>query len=235
MPLPLDPHAFHRIVFFTGAGLSAESGLPTYRGKGGVWPRTDFRRYACQDAFERDPEQVWEFHLARRERMGAAQPSQAHAHIAHLARSHPCVTVVTQNIDGLHQRAGCTDVVELHGSIWRVRCPCTAVPRLDPQGPPGSRRCPGCAGWLRPDIVWFGDRLDESVWRAATRAIQACDLFVSIGTSAAVMPAAALPELARRVGATTLEINPEETPNSALYDLHLRQDATPGLRAALQP
>ena len=120
--MKIDPHVYGTIVFFTGAGMSAESGVPTYRGRGGIWHQYDWEEYACQEAFERDPEKVLSFHELRRTLILSCQPHEGHAAIAALQKRHPNVTVVTQNIDGMHQRAGAVNVIELHGSIWRVTC-----------------------------------------------------------------------------------------------------------------
>lgn len=214
-----------RVLFFTGAGMSVESGIPTYRGRGGVWREYNYEEYACQEAFEQDPDRVWEFHEKRRAAIGACEPNPGHRLIAGLEGGAPSVTVVTQNIDGLHQRAGSVDVLELHGCIWRVRCgPCgTVVPNTEI--PMETHRCE-CGAHLRPDIVWFGDPLNGEVITTAEEAIRGCDLLVSIGTSAVVFPAAQLPLLARAGGATLVEINPEETQLSHLFDVKLRGPAS---------
>jgi NAD-dependent deacetylase len=216
---------FERVVVFTGAGMSAESGVPTYRGAGGIWKSYDYRRYACQDAFDRDPEGVWEFHNYRRRLVGACAPNEGHRLIARAQASLPAMTVVTQNIDGLHQLAGAADVLELHGSLWRLRCEGCGGRTETRDAPLIDVRC-ACGAFWRPAITWFGDPLDDAVFSAAAEAIAACDLFVAIGTSAVVYPAAALPGLARRGGATMVEINPEETEASGLYSVHLRGTAT---------
>jgi len=221
---------FRRIVFFTGAGLSAESGIPTYRGEGGLWEQYDYREYACQRAFEKDPAKVWDFHDERRRFIAARDPNEGHRIIAETEGA----TVVTQNIDGLHQRAGSRDVLELHGSLWRVRCARCRTVSENLDAPIRSRRC-GCGTWLRPDIVWFGDMLDAETVRAAGEAIARCDLLVSIGTSGSVFPAAELPRLALSRGAMTVEINPEETPLSPLYAHCLRGSASDGLRRLAKP
>lgn len=222
---------FQRVVFFTGAGMSAESGVPTYRGAGGIWKQYDYQRYACQTAFERDPLAVWEFHNYRRELVARCEPNAGHGVIARAEQALPSVTVVTQNIDGLHQRAGAKNVVELHGSLWRVRCDRCKVREVSEDSPKAELRCARCGGYWRPDIVWFGDYLDASVIERAQQAMQGCDLLVSIGTSAVVYPAAALPEIARAAGALCVEVNPEETPASDLYEVHLRGRATEMLAA----
>jgi NAD-dependent deacetylase len=216
---------FHRIVFFTGAGLSAESGIPTYRGKGGLWHAYNWEDYACQEAFERDPEKVWDFHDTRRAAVAACAPNAGHLAIAAVQREHPATAVVTQNIDGLHQLAGATSVIELHGSLWRVRCDAEGTVRADRSVPIAPRRC-ACGEYLRPDIVWFGDALDPANLRGASAALEACDLLVSVGTSGVVYPAAELPRLAMKRGAVTVEVNLEDTPVSDLYQHRLRGKAS---------
>ena len=220
---------FERIVFFTGAGLSAESGIPTYRGRGGTWSQYNYEDYACQEAFDRDPEKVWDFHDERRKLIGAKEPNEAHRIIAELQRAHPATVIVTQNVDGLHQRAGASRVLELHGNMWRVRCGRCRTVTEKLEAPIGSRRC-ACGTHLRPDIVWFGDPLDMDTVRAAAEAIARCDLLVSVGTSGVVFPAADLPRLALSSGAVCVEVNPEETPLSALYTHCLRGKASEVLR-----
>lgn len=220
---PLNLDDFNRIVFFTGAGLSAESGIPTYRGAGGIWDQYDYREYACEAAFEADPEKVWEFHLKRRSFVRGCAPNQGHQLIADLAGSRPGVTVITQNIDGLHQRAGSAQVIELHGGLFRSRCPRdgkTIAAEVHDQ-----LRC-DCGTWLRPDIVWFGDSLDRAVIMAAMDAVESCDLLIAVGTSAMVYPAAGLPISARERGAYLVEINLEDTPLSGLYHRQLRGSAS---------
>ena len=216
---------FQRILFFTGAGLSAESGIPTYRGKGGMWTEYDYEDYACQRAFDRDPEKVWDFHDKRRAAVAACEPNDGHRIIADVQAARPGTGVVTQNIDGLHQRAGATDVVELHGSLWRVRCDREHVVREDKSIPMSPRRC-SCGAYFRPDIVWFEDALREETLRRAQELLLACDLLVTVGTSAVVYPAAELPRIAMKNGATTVEINLEDTPVSALYQHRLRGKAS---------
>ncbi|GAB6097497.1 NAD-dependent protein deacetylase [Desulfatiferula olefinivorans] len=221
---PLDPFSFKSIVFFTGAGMSQESGIPTYRGQGGVWDAYRYQDYACRDAFERDPERVIAFHEIRRKAIFSCSPHRGHTLIADLERRHPGVVVVTQNIDGMHQRAGSTRVVELHGSIFRVRCPVHGV--WDDVGEAYKQKtCETCGARLRPDIVWFGDMLDPSVIDRAIGLISTCDLFVGIGTSAVVWPAAGFPEHAAANKALTVEINPEPTGRSGMYDITLRDQA----------
>jgi NAD-dependent deacetylase len=214
-----DPSAYRRVLFFTGAGMSAESGVPTYRGKGGIWKEYDFEEFACQQAFERDPEKVLRFHELRRCSVLDCQPHEGHRVIA----SMPDALIVTQNIDGMHQRAGSQRVIELHGSLWRLRCDRCGTVREDYSREYETLQC-NCGRWLRPDITWFGDMLDESVMQKATDAISSCDLFISIGTSGTVWPAAGFPALARKVGAFCIEINPEPS-ESTRYDMVIREAA----------
>lgn len=217
---------FDRVVFFTGAGMSAESGVPTYRGAGGTWSQYPWEEVACQEAFERDPEKVWDFHDLRREKTGACAPHRGHHLVAEVQAEKPGTVIVTQNIDGMHQRAGATTVYELHGSMWRLRADGRCV--FNDEVPLSSRRAPSGAYW-RPDIVWFGDPLRPDVIRASLEAMTSCDLLISVGTSAVVFPAAELPIHAKRAGALLVEVNPEETPLSDAYDVHLRMPASQAL------
>ena len=220
---------FQHIVFFTGAGLSVESGIPTYRGEGGVWENYNYREYACQEAFEKDPKKVWDFHDKRRAMIKTCNPNPAHEIIATVQQQHPRTTIITQNIDGLHQRAGALNVIELHSSIWRLCCSESGKLEENFETPLKQRRC-GTISWWRPDIVWFGDPLREETIKAALNALQQCDLFLCIGTSAVVYPAAQMPQIAIENGAETIEINPEETPISALFDRRMRTSATLALK-----
>lgn len=221
---------FSRIVFFTGAGLSSESGIPTYRGSGGIWKEYNYEDYACQRAFERDPEKVWDFHDKRRAAVAACEPNDGHRLIAVIQRAKPGTTIITQNIDGLHARAGGVDVIELHGSLWRVRCDRERTIRDDTSVPIASRTCT-CGAYLRPDIVWFEDALSVDNLRRAERALERADLIVSIGTSGVVYPAADLPRIAVAAGAVSVEINLEDTPVSELYQHRLRGKASELLKS----
>lgn len=233
MKLP-DLSERQRIVLFTGAGMSAESGVPTYRGRGGIWHEYNYEDYACQDAFERDPEKVWDFHDKRRAMTGAAAPHRGHALIAALERARPDTWVITQNIDGLHQRAGSEHVLELHGSLWRVRCDRCGVVEENRETPLSERRC-SCGAYLRPDIVWFGDMLRVDTVREAIRRASECDVFISVGTSAVVFPAAEMPLYAKQHGATLIEVNLEDTPLSDAYDVRPRGSASEILEGLLGP
>lgn len=214
-----------RVVFFTGAGLSVESGIPTYRGAGGIWHEYDYAEYACEEAFRRDPDKVWDFHDLRRGVAARAEPNGAHRLIAGIQRAKPGTVVITQNIDGLHERAGATGVIDLHGSLWRLRDPSGGA-LVDNREVPLKRRKNADGRYWRPDITWFGDLLDMGKIGRAERAIEQCDVLVAIGTSGVVYPAADLPRLALRTGAARVEINPEETQVSHWYEHHLRGPAT---------
>lgn len=225
---------FDRICFFTGAGLSAESGVPTYRGKGGTWSSYNYEEYACQAAFDRDPEKVWRFHNMRRAAVAACAPHRGHQLIAEIQQAKPHTAVITQNIDGMLQRAGVRDVIELHGSLWRLRCPCDGAVVENHDVPLLDLKCP-CGDEWRPDIVWFGDMLDERRIEEAQAALAGCDCIVSIGTSGVVYPAAALPQIAVQIGAVSVEINPEETAVSHLYQHCLRGSASETLERLWKP
>ena len=220
----INPDEYQYIVIFTGAGMSAESGVPTYRGRGGVWSEYRWEECACQEAFDRDPQKVLEFHELRRQAVLECQPHDGHFAIAQLEKRHPKVVIVTQNIDGIHQRAGSENVVELHGSLWRLRCPMHGITE-DLGERYKSYKCEHCGSWLRPDIVWFRDMLDEYNMSQAIFALRKCDLFISIGTSAVVYPAAGFPKIAKEFGAKCIEINPEQTEMSFMYDISIQSTA----------
>ena len=176
--MKIDPDQYKNIVFFTGAGMSAESGVPTYRGKGGIWGEYDWQQFACQDAFDRDPDKVLDFHELRRTKVLACQPHAGHTCITDLQSKHSNVSVVTQNTDGMHQRAGSHGVIELHGSLWRLRHPDGSVTEDISAGAYQMRADPQTGQPLRPDITWFSDRLNESVIRQAIEVISAADLLI---------------------------------------------------------
>ena len=222
--ITIQPEKYKSIVFFTGAGMSAESGVPTYRGRGGIWGQYNWEEYACQEAFDMDPEKVLKFHELRRQSVLSCTPHEGHNTIAELEKKHTQVRVVTQNIDGMHQRAGSRKVTELHGSLWRLRCPSHEIVE-DIGEAYRSFKCNQCGRWLRPDIIWFGDMLDQNVINDTTLIIRRCDLFISIGTSGVVWPAAGFPKIAKEAGAFCIEINPESNEMSFLYDESVRETA----------
>ncbi|MFN8062521.1 MAG: NAD-dependent deacylase [Vicinamibacterales bacterium] len=218
------------ITAFTGAGVSRASGVPTFRGPDGLWRNFRAEELATPQAFARDPALVWEWYDWRRQLVARCEPNAAHDVLAQWSRQRPGVTVVTQNVDGLHERAGTAHVVRLHGSLWEVacwdRCEAGLAPRRDdrvplPQLPP---RCGHCGGLLRPAVVWFGEMLDGHSWRAAEQAA-ACDVFFAVGTSSLVYPAASLVATARRHGAFIVEVNVDATPQSSVADINLRVPA----------
>jgi len=221
----IDFTNYSSIVFFTGAGISAESGVPTYHGKDGIWEKYNWNEVACQEAFDNDPEKVLKFHEMRKQNLIKCQPNKGHLLIASLQKQQPNVHVITQNIDGLHQRAGAENVIELHGSIWRLRCDNEEKIIENKNEKVKSYKC-NCGNWLRPDIVWFGDMLDESVINTAKSALINCNLFVSIGTSGIVWPAAGFPQIAKNYGAECIEINTEPTEVSNLFDKTYRGSAS---------
>ena len=216
-----------RVVALTGSGISAESVVPTFReAQTGLWERYDPQQLATQQAFDRDPRLVWEWYEWRRKLVSEASPNPGHLALAELERKSPSFTLITQNVDGLHGRAGSREVIELHGNLLRSKCSREGV-MAEPEEHDGDvpPRCPRCGAHLRPDVVWFGEMLPPAALDAASRATGACDLFLSIGTSSLVYPAAALPYEALENGATLVEINPSETPLTAYADHALRGEA----------
>ena len=225
----MDIEQYNQIVFFTGAGMSAESGVPTYRGSGGIWNEYKWEEYACESAFMVNPKGVLDFHQLRRIEALKCNPHKGHEIITQLQGRHTNIHIVTQNIDGMHQRSDSKNVIELHGSIWRMRCDIDGLVIEDlAQGKYNKTHC-DCGRWLRPDIIWFQDMLNEKTVQKATDVISKCDLFISIGTSAVVWPAAGYPKLAKSMGAFCIEINPETTELSSIYDKTIRSKASEGL------
>jgi NAD-dependent deacetylase len=227
----LDFSRFKRVVVLTGAGISAESGVPTFRGESGLWRQYRPEELATPGAFARDPKLVWEWYDWRRGLIGACQPNPAHQTLAQMEAKLPDFTLITQNVDGLHHLAGSQPVLELHGNIWRMRCIRERTKHVDrttplPELPP---RCANCGALLRPDVVWFGEALPADVLEAAFAAAGACEIMLVIGTSAIVQPAATLPLIAKQNGAALVEINPQPTPLSDYVDLSLRQPAARAL------
>jgi NAD-dependent deacetylase len=217
-------HAAERLVILTGAGMSAESGVPVFRGDGGLWRQFRPEQLATPEAFARQPELVWEWYLWRRARIAEAQPNAGHRTIARWQQQRTGVTLLTQNVDGLHARAGSPHPIELHGNLWRVRCALgCGFAGEDPFDAPARRelKC-GCGAWLRPDVVWFGEALDAQAMDAAMSAAATADVVLVVGTSAVVYPVAALPQMAKRHRARVVEVNVDETPLSADVDAVLR-------------
>ena len=215
--------ACRHLCVLTGAGMSAESGIPTFRAaQTGLWERYDPLELATPEAFSRDPELVWRWYSWRRELVAAATPNPGHFALARLACLLPRLTLITQNVDGLHQKAGSRTVIEFHGNLFANRC--SVEGRLvedDVVIENGIPCCPRCGARLRPGVVWFGEAIPPAALAAAADAAADCDLFLSIGTSALVWPAAGLAESARAAGARVVEINPAETGLSAACDFRL--------------
>ncbi|MBM4068016.1 MAG: NAD-dependent deacylase [Planctomycetes bacterium] len=213
-----------RLAVLTGAGISAESGLATFRGAGGLWAGQRIEDVATPQAFARDPQQVWRFYNARRAGLATVRPNPGHVALVALEdRLGPSFTLVTQNVDGLHQAAGSRNVLEIHGSIRRVRCTaCHARSERPTETLSEMPTCTTCQGLLRPDVVWFGEMLPLDIWARAELAVQDCDCFLVIGTSAFVYPAAGLIMTARDQGARVIEINLDETDASRRVALSLR-------------
>ena len=247
MPSSADPFAplverlqsAARVTLLTGAGVSVASGIPTFRGTNGLWRRHRPESLATPEAFAKDPKLVWEWYVWRRRKVAACKPNLAHEVIAAWSRRYPAFSLITQNVDGLHELAGTTNVLRMHGSLWEMSCwdQCAGSPgrwedrrtELDALPP----RCPHCLGLLRPGVVWFGESLDPDVLRQCDAALD-CDIFMTIGTSSVVYPAASLAPEAKRRGAFTVEINPEATLASNVLDLSIRQSAESALAAIEQ-
>ncbi len=211
-----------RVSVLTGAGVSAESGIPTFRGADGIWAKYDYRRLATTAGFAEDPGLVWEWYQLRQREIMKARPNRAHEIISLMERFYPEFTVITQNIDGLHHRAGNSSVLELHGNIWRMRCdrdrtilnlsaPVDTIPPI----------CQ-CGSILRPDVVWFGETLPTEILEAASGVASECEVMFVVGTSAMVYPAAALPILTKNSGGCVIEVNLEPTDVTTYADTSLR-------------
>ena len=210
-----------KIVFVTGAGISQESGIPTFRGKDGLWRNYDPMKLATIDAFYKNPKLVWEWYNERRNNIFQAQPNQGHNAIAELEK-YAQVMVLTQNIDGLHKKAGSSNVLELHGSIVKIKCSiCDYNEEILTEISDFPPLCK-CGNILRPDVVWFGEPLPQDVWQNAIEFASRCDLMVIVGTSLVVSPANTLPLYAKQNNATLIEINPEKTEMSEEMDEIIR-------------
>jgi len=225
------------LVVLTGAGTSAESGVPVFRGAGGLWEGFRPEDLATPEAFARDPVRVWRWYRWRLERVQAAEPHAGHRALARLEASNRlrACTLVTQNVDGLHQRAGSRLVLELHGNITRSRCTSgCGVARPAETVDPERAECPCGSGMLRPDVVWFGESLDPGVLGQASLRIEEADMVWVVGTSALVHPAAGLPGIALQRGIPVVEVNPERTPLSGAVPYSLRRTAAEGVPALVE-
>jgi NAD-dependent deacetylase len=228
-----------RVAVLTGAGVSAESGVPTFRGGGGLWEGQPVEQVATPEAFLDDPERVWRFYEQRRRNLLAVRPNPAHGVLARWQEQFPRYTLITQNVDGLHQEAGAREVLELHGNIWRVRCAGCGCERLErtvplPELPP---RCAACGALERPAVVWFGEMLPQDVLAQAWEAAERAQVLVVVGTSAVVYPAAGLLEVTARHGGTVVEVNPEPSALAFIAAIALRGpagDVLPRLAARIE-
>lgn len=229
-----------RVTVFSGAGMSADSGVPTFRDvETGLWAKTDPYEISSADAWQRHPEKVWAWYLWRHRMMGEVSPNNGHRAVA-AWQDYAQVDVVTQNVDNLHERAGSTKVHHLHGSLFEFhcdRCHVSYTEELEPMPEPALTvdppRCP-CGGLIRPNVVWFGEALPTDAWDASVQAIENTDLVITVGTSAIVYPAAALPEAAARSGIPVIEVNPKATPFSDQATVCVRETAADALPTLLQ-
>lgn len=230
--MPLDSHfqdarirlaSAKAIAILTGAGISADSGVPTFRGTDGLWQNYRPEELATPEAFEQNPRLVWEWYNWRREILASKKPNEAHYALARLEERTEKFHLITQNVDGLHRQAGSRNLSELHGNIWKLRCTscCVAVENRDVPLPL-LPYCHTCGGLLRPHIVWFGESLDERVLTHSIHAVESCEVMVIIGTSGLVYPAAMLIPTAKAHGAFVIEINLDSTPYSSHAALSLQ-------------
>ena len=225
------------VCVLTGAGISAESGIPTFRdAQEGLWAQYDPLDLATPEGFARDPELVWRWYEWRRDLIRRARPNPGHLALARLAARVPRLTLVTQNVDGLHQRAGSPSVLEYHGNILRDRCSVEQVvaDRSEESRRTGLPRCASCGGLLRPDVVWFGEMIPRDALLAAAAAVEDCDAFLSVGTSSLVYPAAGLAEVALSRRVPVIEVNPNATDLTPRADVALRGPSGRVLPALLE-
>jgi NAD-dependent deacetylase len=205
-----------RVTVLTGAGISAESGVPTFRGQDGLWRNYNVTELATPQAFARNPELVWEFYNWRRNLISSLTFNPAHKALVDLEAKVPQFTLITQNVDGLHRRAGSKNLLEIHGNLWQVRCVnCQKLIWNEAPDMGPLPKCGECGGLLRPHVVWFGEALDHDLLHRAIEASRKCQVMLVIGTSAVVQPAASLAFEAKGAGAVVAEVNIEETPQSA--------------------
>jgi NAD-dependent deacetylase len=230
-----------RVTVLSGAGISAESGVPTFRDdKNGLWARFDPYELSSTQGWNRNPERVWGWYLWRHYLVGNVEPNAGHRAIA-AWQDQADVSVITQNVDDLHERAGSAPVHHLHGSLFEFRCARCGVAYTDtlPEMPEPALEveppvCGRCGGLIRPDIVWFGEPLPDGPWQRAVEATESADLMVVVGTSAIVYPAAGLPDLALSRGTVVIEVNPEPTPLSRSVTISMRESASQALPGLLE-
>lgn len=211
------------VVVLTGAGISADSGVPTFRGTDGLWRNFQAEDLATPDAFARNPRLVWEWYNWRRELIATKQPNAAHEAVAKFERQYSQFWLITQNVDGLHRTAGSHKLSEIHGNIWKVRCTnCRRVVENHDMPIQILPMCDHCHGLLRPHIVWFGESLADEDLRQCDGALRSCDLCLIIGTSGVMYPAAGFASIAKEAGAFVAEINLNITPHTGLVDVSLQ-------------
>ncbi len=217
-----------RIVVFSGAGISAESGIPTFRGVGGIWKKYRAEELASYNAFKKNPELVWRFYDYRRQIIAKAEPNNAHILLSKMENMFDSLHVITQNIDGLHKKAGSKNILELHGNIWRVRCEKEEKVFDFMQNPvdPLPPKCPFCGDILRPDVVWFGESLNSDILNKSFKIAEKAEIAIVIGTSSIVYPAAHIPLLTKKKGGKILEINIEKTPLTDISDIFIKGKAS---------
>ena len=215
--------AAHAVVVLTGAGISADSGVPTFRGADGLWRNFRAEDLATPEAFERDPRLVWEWYNWRRELIATKQPNEAHYALVQLEARTKNFHLITQNVDGLHRLAGSQHLHELHGNIWKVRCTSCGLVTENRDVPLSLRpHCRACSALLRPHVVWFGESLDQQTLAESVRAVESCEVMMVVGTSGLVYPAAMLMPSAQAAGAFVIEINLAPTPHSSAADLSIQ-------------
>ncbi len=211
------------ILVLTGAGISQESGIPTFRGEDGLWRKFRSEELATLEAFQRDPKLVWEWYEWRRGLSKEAKPNPGHYALVNLENEKPNFTLITQNIDGLHQLAGSRNIIEMHGNLWQIGCASCGVIEENHDVPFNELppKCKNCGVYGRPNVVWFGEMIPMPVIDNILIAIDKCQLMLIIGTSGVVEPAASIGLVAKHTGKTVIEVNIEPTPNSSLYDLSI--------------
>ncbi|MCK4659878.1 MAG: NAD-dependent deacylase [Phycisphaerae bacterium] len=228
-------HHADSVAVMTGAGVSAESGIATFRDAGGLWEGHRPEDVATPQAFQRDPTMVWRFYNARRSQLLQCQPNPAHYALAQLERDCANFCLITQNVDGLHRTAGSRNLIELHGDIWIDRCwDCNHAQRVDKVSAEPIPACPKCGGMMRPGVVWFGETLPPGAINDAQAAAARCEVMLVIGTSSMVQPAASLAMFAAQAGAKVVEINPQATPLTHSADLVIAEKAGTAMPAILE-